>query len=126
MGPHAGRPRPFFGSVTIEHEAGGRRVLCLSGDVDSAAVAQFQALQGSRPVVVDAIDAGAVTFLGSAGLAVMVRYSEAGAVLDRRPVLRATSGPVEQLLRAAGIEAFFSRPEVVSGRAGEEAPGGSR
>jgi anti-anti-sigma factor len=112
--------------VTIEHEAGGRRVLCLSGDVDSAAVAEFQSLQGRRPAVVDAIDAGAVTFLGSAGLAVMVRYAEAGAVVGRRPVLRATSAPVEQLLRAAGLETFFARPERVQRRAGDDAPGASR
>ena len=34
MDPHPKRLRPFVGSITIEREAGGRRVLCLSGDVD--------------------------------------------------------------------------------------------
>src|SRR3954453_4194856 len=111
MGPHPGRLRPFVGSITIEREAGGRRVLCLSGDVDSAAVAEFRGRQGSIPVVVAGSDAGAVSFLGSAGLAVMVRYAEAGAVAGRRPVLRAASGPVDHLLRLAGMQGFFPRPE---------------
>src|SRR3954462_15067606 len=124
MDPHPppGRLRPYAGSITIEREAGGRRVLCLSGDVDSAAVAQFRGRQGSSPVVVDAIGAGAVSFLGPAGLAVMVRYAEAGAVVGRRPVLRAASGPVDQLLRAAGMDPYCARPEVAQRRAGDESP----
>lgn len=100
MSPHPGRLRPFPGSITIEHEAGGRRVLCLSGDVDSATVAEYESRQGSMLVVVDVIDAGAVTFLGSAGLGVMVRCAEASVAVGRLPVLRAASGTVERL--AAG------------------------
>ena len=110
MSTHSPRLRPFPGSLTIEHEAGGRRVLCLSGDVDSAAVAEYERGQGGLPVVVDVIDAGAVSFLASAGLAVMVRCAEAAAAVGRRPVLRAASGTVERLLRAAGLESYFPRP----------------
>jgi anti-anti-sigma factor len=110
MGPHPGRRRPFPGSITIEHESGGRRVLCLSGDVDSATVAEYEGLQGRLPVVVDVIDAGAVSFLSSAGLAVLVRCAEAAAAAGRVPVLRAASGPVNRLLRIAGLDAYFSRP----------------
>ncbi len=110
MGSHAGRGRPFPGSITIEHEAGGHRVLCLSGDVDSAAVAEFERRQGRLPVVVDAIDAGGVSFLASAGLAVMVRCAEAAAAATgRRPVLRAAAGPVDRVLRAAELETYFPR-----------------
>src|SRR3954452_14031020 len=123
--PHPGRLRPCAGSITIEREAGGRRVLCLSGDGDSAAVAEFRGRQGSIPVVVDVIDAGAVSFLGSAGLAVMVRYAEAGTVAGRRLVLRAASGPVDRLLRLAGMESVFSRPEPAR-PGGGEAPDESR
>src|SRR4051812_36361737 len=108
MSPHPGRPFP--GSLTIEHEPGGRRVLCLSGDVDSAVVAEFEVRQGRLPVVVDAIDAGPVTFLGSSGLAVMVRYAEAAAADGRLPVLRAASGQVDRLVRAAGLDTYFVRP----------------
>jgi len=126
MGPHSGHPRPFSGSITIEHEAGGRRVLCLSGDVDSAVVAEYERRQGRLPVLVDAIDAGAVSFLGSAGLAVMVRCAEAAAAVGPCPVLRAASGAVDRLLRVAGMETYFLRPEAAQPGAGDEAPGGSR
>ena len=126
MSPPPGRLRPFPGSLTIEREAGGRRVLRLSGDVDSAAVAEFESRQGSLPVGVDVLDAGAVSFLGSTGLAVMVRYAEAAIEDGRRPVLRAASAPVDQLLRAAGIETYFPRPDAGQPRAGDEAPGASQ
>jgi anti-anti-sigma factor len=86
-------------------------VLCLSGDIDSATVAEFEGRQGRLPVVVDAIDAGAVTFLGSAGLAVMVRYAEAAGAAGRPAVLRAASSPVDRLLDAAGLDTYFVRPE---------------
>jgi hypothetical protein len=111
MGSHERRLRPFPGSITIEHEAGGRRVLCLSGDVDSTAVAEYERRQGGLSVVVDVIDAGAVSFLASAGLAVMVRSAEvAAAATGRRPVLRAAAGPVDRVLRAARLETYFPRP----------------
>jgi len=126
MSPHPGRLRPFPGSITIEHEAGGRRVLCLSGDVDSATVAEYESRQGSMLEVVDVIDAGAVTFLGSAGLGVMVRCAEASVAVGRLPVLRAASGTVERLLQVAGMKTFFSRPEPGHHGAGEEAPEASR
>jgi anti-anti-sigma factor len=113
MGVQAGRRRPFPGSITIEHEAGGRRVLCLSGDVDSAAVAEYERRQGGLPVVVDEIDAGGVSFLASAGLAVMVRCAGAAAATGRRPVLRAAAGPVDRVLRAAGLGSYFARPDDV-------------
>ena len=114
MSPHPGRLRPFPGSLTIEHEPGGFRVLCLSGDIDSATVAEFEGRLGRLPGVVDAIDAGAVTFLGSAGLTVMVRYSEAAAAAGRLPALRAASDPVERLLHAAGVESYFAPPAAAS------------
>ena len=109
MNPLAGRLRTLPGSLTIEHEPDSRDVLCLSGDIDSAVVADFEGRQGRRPVVVDAIDAGAVTFLGSAGLAVMVRYAAAAAAVDRFPVLRAASAPVDRLIQAAGMQTYFLR-----------------
>jgi anti-anti-sigma regulatory factor len=118
MGVQAGRRGPFPGSITIEHEAGGRRVLCLSGDVDSAAVAEYERRQGGLPVVVDEIDAGSVSFLASAGLALMVRCAKAAAAATgRRPVLRAAAGAVDRVLRAAGLETYFARPGDLQGEA---------
>jgi anti-anti-sigma regulatory factor len=125
MTPPGGRQRPFAGSITIEREAGGLRVLCLSGDVDSATVADYEKRQGGLSVMVDVIDAGAVTFLGSAGLSVMVRCAEAAAAVGRLPVLRAASGPVERLLHLAGATNFFRRPTAGHLREGDEGPGAS-
>src|SRR3954447_25957293 len=96
------------------------------GGRQDAAARCFRGPQGSSPVVVGAIDAGAVSFLGSAGLAVMVRYAEAGAAAGRRPVLRAASGPVDHLLRLAGMDPSSPRPEPARPAAGDEMPDESR
>jgi anti-anti-sigma factor len=112
MSPDSQLIRPLPGSITIEDE-GSRRVLCLRGDLDSAVVAQFQAHQEAQPLVVDAIDAGAVSFLSSTGLAVMLRCAEASVAAGRKPVLRASSPPVDRLLQLAGMEHAFLRPHSV-------------
>lgn len=111
MDSSAGELQPLSGAITIEHEAAGRRVLRLSGDLDAAVVAQFRDLQGRNPVVVEEIDAGPVTFIGSSGLAVMWLCAEASLAAGHRPVLRAASHPVERALRLAGMEGAFPRPE---------------
>jgi len=112
MQPHGGDPWPLSGSITIEHEEAGRRVLCMRGDLDAAVMAQFGRLQGREPVVVDAIDAGAVTFLSSTALALMVRCVEASAASGRPAVLRAASHPVNRLLQLAGMDSAFPRPDA--------------
>src|SRR3569833_951389 len=112
MSPHPGCLRPFPGYLTIEHEPGGRRVLTLSGDVDSATVADFEGRQGRLPVVVDAIDAGAVPFLGSAGLEVLVSFAEAAAAVGRPPVLLASSGQVDRLKHKTKQNTNNKQPET--------------
>jgi anti-anti-sigma factor len=94
------------GAITIEDE-GGLRVLCLRGEVDSAVVARFRQEQASRPVVVDAIDAQGVSFISSTGLAVMIRCVEASLAAGAHPVLRASSHPVDRLLRMFGMDDLF-------------------
>jgi hypothetical protein len=68
--------RPPAGSITIEHEGADRRVLCLRGDVDTEVATRFKSSQGRERVAVDAIDAGAVTFISSSGLALMLPASK--------------------------------------------------
>lgn len=114
--------RPLPGSITLEHERRSERVLCLRGDVDSAVVAHFQSQHGRAAIPVDAIDAGAVTFIGSAGLALMVRCAEASLRATRRPVLRSTSHPVDRLLELAGMELLFTRPEAAQPAGGQDQP----
>jgi anti-anti-sigma factor len=99
---------PPAGSIAIEAE-GDRRVLVFRGNVDSAAAAHFQAAHGRDRVVVDAIDAGSVTFISSSGISLMVMYLEAAAAAGRRPVLRSASREVEHVLRWAGLADLFPR-----------------
>jgi len=90
--------------------------------VDSATVADYENRHGRVRAVVDVIDAGGVTFLGSAGLALMLRCAEIAAESGPLPVLRAASDPVERLLHLAGVGNFFRRAETGSPGARDEWP----
>ncbi len=114
MWPHPRIPVPLPGSIAIEDE-GGRRVLFLRGELDSAVVASFEAAQRPQSVVVDAIDAARVTFISSSGLALMLLCVEASLAAGRRPVLRAASHPVNRALQLAGIDDVFTRAEPEAG-----------
>jgi anti-anti-sigma factor len=108
-------PRSPAGSITIELEGADRRVLCLRGDVDTAVAMDFTQSQGRDRVAVDAIDAGAVSFISSSGLALMLVCVEASLAAGRRPVLRAASRVVDRALQLAGIDSVFPRPEPHKG-----------
>jgi anti-anti-sigma factor len=101
--------RPPAGSITVEREGADRWVLCLRGDVDTSVATRFTTAQERQRVVVDAIDAGSVTFISSSGLALMLLCAEASAAAGRRPVLRAASHPVDRALQLAGIDSVFPR-----------------
>ena len=116
-------PRPPAGTITIVLEGSDRRVLCLRGDVDTAVATQFTTSRRRERVVVDAIDAGGVTFMSSSALALMLRCVEASVAAGRHPVLRAASRQVDRALQLAGIESLFTRPEPDPGPS--PAPGGA-
>ena len=107
--------RPAAGSITIEPEGADRRVLCLRGDVDTEVATRFTSSQGRQRPVVDAIDAGGVTFISSSGLALLLICVEASRAAGRHPMLRAASHPVDRGLRMAGIDSVFLRPEPDEG-----------
>lgn len=107
--------RPPAGAITIEVESPDQQVLCLSGDVDTAVATRFATVQRRDRIVVDAIDAGTVTFISSSGLALMLMCAEASVAAGRHPVLRAASHPVNRALQLAGIDSFFARPESADG-----------
>jgi anti-anti-sigma factor len=104
--------RPAAGSITIEREGLDQRVLCLRGEVDTSVATHFTSAQGGERVTVDAIDAGAVSFISSSGLALLLLTAEASLAAGRRLVLRAASHQVETALRLAGIDGLFPRPEA--------------
>ena len=105
------------GAITIDREGADRWVLCLRGDVDTAVATRFANSQARQRVVVDAIDAGGVTFISSSGLALMLLCAEASVAAGRHPVLRAASRPVDRALQLSGIDTVFSRPDPAEGSA---------
>ena len=109
MDPRPGRIRALPGSITIKAE-GDLRVLCARGELDSAVVQEFKDRQGREPLVVDAIDAGGVTFISSTGIAVMLRCVEASRAAGRAAVLRASSPRVDRVLQLSGMDSAFERP----------------
>lgn len=104
--------RPPAGSITVEREGADHWVLCLRGDVDTAVATRFTSSRARQRVVVDAIDAGSVTFISSSGLALLLLCIEASVAAGRRPVLRAASHPVDRALQLAGIDDVFARPDA--------------
>jgi anti-anti-sigma factor len=120
MNPHPERIRPLPGSITIDRE-GDQRVLCLRGELDTAVAERFKDHQGRDPMIVDVIDAGAVSFISSTALALLVRCAEASLAAGRRPVLRASSPSVERILQLSGLSGTLARPPTTPGRA--ETPG---
>jgi anti-anti-sigma factor len=116
LNPYPAPAGPLPGSISIEHEGDGR-VLCLRGEVDTAVAERFKNHQGRDPLVVDAIDADAVSFISSTAIAVLVRCSEASLAAGRRPVLRASSPAVERILRISGLQRVIARPPTTPGPA---------
>ena len=116
MNTHVEWTRPLPGSITVVHE-GERRVLCLRGEVDTAVAERFKDAQGRRPIVVDAIDGAAVSFISSTALAILVRCAEASLAAGRPLVLHASSPAVDRILRYTGLHGSFPRPPVTPGSA---------
>jgi len=100
---------PLPGTISVETED-DQEVLVLRGDLDAAVVGAFETSHRATAVVVDAIDAASVTFISSRGVAVMLLSVERSRAAGRSPVLRASSPPVDRLLRMSGIEDLFRRP----------------
>ena len=84
------------GIVRLLNTAGGR-VLCLAGDVDSAAVEAFLRRYGREPARIDGLDAGSVTALSASALELVRAHLEA-AELGGRPVAVVRSPVVGRLL----------------------------
>jgi anti-anti-sigma regulatory factor len=97
VGP--GRAR---GVVRLLNTADGR-VLCLAGEVDDGAVADFRRWYGPEPARVDGIDAGSVTSLSPSALELVLDHLEAAERSGRAVAVR-PSPPVARLLAGVGVE----------------------
>ncbi|SOC50178.1 anti-anti-sigma factor [Blastococcus aggregatus] len=103
------------GSITVELESSGRRVLRLAGNVDTAVAARFRAEHGREREPVDAVDAGAVTFISSSAVSLIVMFVEASVAAGRRPVLRSASRQMLRVIQLAGIASLLPRPDPPAG-----------
>lgn len=87
-------------------------VLQLHGEIDVAVVAAFD---DSAPDDIAAlkndtrlsVNASAVTFMDSSGLAFLVRMTVATRAAGRRPALHGPSKPVRKILELTGLQDLF-------------------
>ncbi len=84
------------GVVRLLNTSAGR-TLCLAGDVDERTVDAFLRRYGREPARIDRVDAGSVTALSAAGLALLRGHLEA-ARWAGRPVAVSCPPLVERLL----------------------------
>ena len=99
-------PLRLPGAVSLQREPDGL-VLRLTGEVDAAVVARYTAGPNHEPVPVAAIDAGAVTFISSAGVALMLRWAQAASTGGRPVLLRRSARCVDRVLQQMGVDAQF-------------------
>ncbi|WP_409331404.1 hypothetical protein [Trujillonella humicola] len=75
-------------------------VLCLAGEVDAAAVADFVRRYGREPLPVARIDAGSVTALSPSGLEILLDHLEVAARSGRPATLRRSPAVLRRLAEA--------------------------
>jgi len=109
----AGHPfegRELEGSIRVERED-QQTVLRLAGEIDMEVVEQVEDLNDWRPPVVDAIDAGGVTFLSSIGVGYLIRVLERSRAQGRSAVLRSVSPSAERVFARTGLTEMFGLSE---------------
>lgn len=97
--------RTARGVIRLLNSSGGG-VLCLAGEVDSAAVADFVRRYGREPSRVGTIDAGSVTALSPSGLEILLDHLEVAARSGRPAALRRSPVVARRLDEAAGQSSF--------------------
>ncbi len=97
-----GPPLRATGRIWISQEAAGP-VLFMAGEIDAVAVANFEADHAQPSEGFVAVDAEAVTFLNSSGVAFLARRFGSA----RRALLRRPSRTVRRILTLTGVIAMF-------------------
>jgi anti-anti-sigma factor len=103
------------GSIRFEVTDGGDAVV-LTGEIDAAAVEEFERIHGGKDFPQDGrrrlvvlVDAEAATFLNSVGTGLLIRLTDPARRAGLRPKLRRPSRPVTQILRVTGLDQMFDR-----------------
>jgi anti-anti-sigma factor len=96
------------GSIRFAAEDGGI-VLHLTGEIDSATVADYRrtAPRDAEPPALLLIDASAVTFMNSVGAGFLLEQTTAARQAGVRPLLRRPSRAALQVLRLTGLDLLF-------------------
>src|SRR5688572_29579817 len=94
--------RELPGSISLPREPGGL-VLCLGGEIDAAVIWEFEAGH-CPPEPVDAIDAGAVTFICAHRVTLMADWARASTAAGHPAVLRRSSRCVDRVLSLVGLD----------------------
>jgi anti-anti-sigma factor len=112
-----GMPPNPPGTIRVVVE-GDDLVLHLTGEIDAATVAQYEAAAGGDPTAAAAarrvrvVDAAGVTFMNSLAVRFLLFQTEAVRASGLRPVLRRPTPPVRQLLRLIRLEELFDIVEA--------------
>ena len=97
---------PPSGSFRVVQEDAGP-VLHLSGDVDEPLVQRMRAAGLDERDLV-AVQVGAVGYIDSSGLSLLVRWAQCAARAGRPAVLRSASPRFRRVLDLAGISVLFA------------------
>ena len=89
------------------HRDAGETVLRLTGEIDAAVVAAYEDEHGAQPEPIDAVDAEAVTYISSRGIAFLLQWADAA---PNAPVLRRSSRQLDRMLQLSGLTEVFQRP----------------
>jgi anti-anti-sigma factor len=98
------------GSILLEREE-DQTVLRLVGEIDMDVVERLASINNWRPPVVDAIDAGGVTYLSSMGVGYMVRVLERSRAQGRAALVRSASPMAKRVLSRSGLAEMFGLME---------------
>jgi anti-anti-sigma factor len=96
------------GHIEVRREGDGH-VLLLTGDVDAPLVDALEREQGGSELRVVAVDVGGLTYIDSAGLALLVRWARDARREGRPAQIRSTTPRFERVLEVAGLDALFVR-----------------
>jgi anti-sigma B factor antagonist len=98
-------------AVVEVHDDGARATVVVRGDIDIATTPEVDAAiaQIMRPDIV--LDLSGVTFMGSSGLATLLRASKRAVELGGTLLLRAPSRPVRDLLAMTHLTERFTVEE---------------
>jgi len=114
-------PQSALMTVTVTSAPGGAAVVVVTGEVDLGTAPQIadhvDPLWGTTDLVV--IDLTGVTFLGSAGIAQLLRANAAAAEKGSTLVLVAQQRPVLRTLEIAGLLSTFTVHDTVTAALGE-------